>query len=55
MDKASSRMPISDYSRNFVGMISNSTAIAEVFSRIDHKFVLMYANSTEANENYKYL
>merc|ERR1740139_1949472 len=25
-------------------MISNSTAIAEVFSRIDHKFDLMYAN-----------
>merc|ERR1719469_332912 len=24
-------------------MISNSTAIAEVFSRIDHKFDLMYA------------
>src|ERR1700709_2229278 len=26
-----------------VCMISNSTAIAEVFSRIDHKFDLMYA------------
>merc|ERR1712219_21893 len=26
-------------------MISNSTAIAEVFSRIDHKFDLMYAKS----------
>ena len=24
-------------------MISNSTAIAEVFSRIDHKFDLMYS------------
>jgi len=24
-------------------MISNSTAIAEVFSRLDHKFDLMYA------------
>ena len=24
-------------------MISNSTAIAEVFSRVDHKFDLMYA------------
>merc|ERR1719316_2211773 len=24
-------------------MISNSTAIAEVFSRIDHKFYLMYS------------
>merc|ERR1712050_225375 len=24
-------------------MISNSTAIAEVFSRIDHKFALMYS------------
>jgi tubulin alpha len=24
-------------------MISNTTAIAEVFSRIDHKFDLMYA------------
>merc|ERR1711879_839970 len=27
-----------------VCMISNSTAIAEVFSRIDHKFDVMYAN-----------
>lgn len=26
-----------------VSMISNSTAIAEVFSRLDHKFDLMYA------------
>jgi tubulin alpha len=26
-----------------VCMISNSTAIAEVFSRLDHKFDLMYA------------
>ena len=26
-----------------VCMISNSTAVAEVFSRIDHKFDLMYA------------
>ena len=26
-----------------VCMISNSTAIAEVFSRVDHKFDLMYA------------
>merc|ERR1712187_252688 len=26
-----------------VGRISNSTAIAEVFSRIDHKFDVMYA------------
>jgi tubulin alpha len=26
-----------------VCMISNSTAIAEVFSRIDHKFDLMYS------------
>merc|ERR1712159_235120 len=26
-----------------VAMMSNSTAIAEVFSRIDHKFDLMYA------------
>jgi len=24
-------------------MVSNSTAVAEVFSRIDHKFDLMYA------------
>ncbi|KAL9411108.1 hypothetical protein AB3S75_044819 [Citrus x aurantiifolia] len=24
-------------------MISNSTSVAEVFSRIDHKFYLMYA------------
>merc|ERR1712157_283259 len=29
-------------------MISNSTAIAEVFSRIDHKFDLMYGPSTHA-------
>ena len=28
-----------------VCMISNSTAIAEVFSRIDHKFDLMYAKT----------
>ena len=26
-----------------VCMISNSTAVAEVFSRLDHKFDLMYA------------
>ena len=26
-----------------VCMISNSTAIAEVFARLDHKFDLMYA------------
>ena len=28
-----------------VSMISNSTAIAEVFSRLDHKFDLMYAKN----------
>ena len=27
----------------FLARISNSTAIAEVFSRIDHKFDLMYS------------
>jgi hypothetical protein len=32
-----------------VCMISNSTAIAEVFSRIDHKFDLMYAKVIENN------
>ena len=30
-------------------MISNSTAIAEVFSRIDHKFDLMYSKILVAN------
>ena len=30
-------------------MISNSTAIAEVFSRIDHKFDLMYSKILAAN------
>lgn len=29
--------------RRAVCMISNNTAVAEVFSRIDHKFDLMYA------------
>ncbi|CUF15755.1 alpha tubulin, putative, partial [Bodo saltans] len=33
-----------------VCMIANSTAIAEVFARIDHKFDLMFANSTAIAE-----
>merc|ERR1712060_475501 len=38
-------VPESDIARveRSVCMISNSTAIAEVFQRIDHKFDLMYA------------
>ena len=31
-------------------MISNSTAVAEVFSRIDHKFDLMYDQRAEQQE-----
>ena len=33
-----------------VCMISNSTAIAEVFARIDHKFDLMYRPFTKIRE-----
>merc|ERR1712072_1622670 len=42
---ATNRFPGGDLAKvmRAVCMISNSTAIAEVFSRIDHKFDLMYA------------
>merc|ERR1712156_1088108 len=42
---ATNRLPGGDLAKvmRATCMISNSTAIAEVFSRIDHKFDLMYA------------
>merc|ERR1712032_13512 len=36
-----------------VCMISNSTAIAEVFSRVDHKFDLMYAKHSSTGTSEK--
>ena len=34
-----------------VCMISNSTAIAEVFSRLDHKFDLMYSKRVSSADD----